>query len=48
MKLIQTIDFSTILKECCDDDYQKFNGSIYNYDDYTVIAWRAQKKPEKL
>ena len=48
MKLIQTIDFSNILKECCDDDYQKFNGSIYNYGNYTVIAWRAQKKPEKL
>lgn len=48
MKLIQTIDFSSMLKGCCDDEYQKFNGSTYSYEHYTIIAWRAQKKPEKL
>jgi len=48
MKVIKTIDFSSMLKDCCDDNYQKFNGSIYNFDNYTVIAWRAQIKPENI
>lgn len=37
MKPIKTIDFSSILKECCDDEYQKFNGSIFVSVEYALV-----------
>lgn len=48
MKLISTIDFSSELESCCDQNYNKFNGSIFVSDKYTYIVWRAQTRPTNI
>ena len=48
MRLIFTKDFSSELENCCDGNYNKFNGSIFVSDKYTYIVWRAQTRPTNI
>jgi predicted GH43/DUF377 family glycosyl hydrolase len=48
MKILKTIDYSTLLEELCEPNYQKFNGSRLETDKLIIVVWRAMKKPDKV
>ena len=48
MRLINTTDLSLLLDECCDSNYNKFNGSVYSTDTHKYIVWRAQSRPVNI
>lgn len=45
MRLISTKNFSEGLDNCCDGNYNKFNGAVFLNNNCNYIVWRAQSRP---